>query len=223
VGGPSTPELRVLEAVEQEVGIQHDLLLAAYYVLFAIERKHMLQGRLVQNPNFNVGPTIHGLFDPDGAGDNTDYKVNFAVSVNKELRDELKNVHVQIVGTRGTDVLSHISSVMDPSTKKKDGSFTVGKTLFIYGQRIRIEGNPQVNPDTIESGIGVFFVPPTGAAVQVPVLGIYQNEPSFVQVEVPSTLAKNTAFTLRIVTRFSNSSTLLKTPRIIEYKIKSNA
>jgi hypothetical protein len=120
-------------------------------------------------------------------------------------------------------VLSHISSVKDPSTKKEDGTFTVGKTLFIYGQRVKVIGNPQEDPDVLEEGIGVFFVPATGSPVEV--TNIHMNEPGFVLVEVPSTLAKNAEFTLRIITRYTGGTELLKTPRVIEYphKIKSNA
>jgi hypothetical protein len=128
------------------------------------------------------------------------------------------------VGTRDSGVISHIDSILDPVTKRADDTFTVGKPLFIYGHRLRVIGEPQPTEGAVEAGIGVFFVPPTGAAVQVPNTSIFINDPGMLQVEVPATLAKNTEFTLRIVTRFTDSTTLLKTKRTIEYgsKIKSN-
>jgi hypothetical protein len=225
VGRSSTPERRALKFANRHIGVDTKVALAMYYDFYAIDEEEMLEGYLVQTPNFNICQSVTGIFDPNRPEFNREVnKLGFSVTMNKSLLNKLKNVNVEIIGTHDTTILSHISGIKDPSTRKEDDTFTVGKTLFIYGQRIRILGEPQVNPDAIEAGIGVFFVPPTGATVQVPALGIYQNDPSFVQVEVPSTLAKNTLFTLRIVTRYTDGGSLLKTPRVIEYrnKIKSN-
>jgi hypothetical protein len=226
VGRSTTPETRAAKLAKRNVGLDPEVVLAGYYGMNALEDEEMKEGFLVKTPNFNISQTIHGVFDPTKPIAVGDYKLGFSVTMNKSLLNELKYVNIEPIGTRDAAVLSHISAIKDPSTRREDGTFTVGETLFIYGERIKVVGNPQVNPDTIEAGIGVFFVPPTGAAVQVPALGIYQNEPSFVQVKAPATLAKNTLFTLRIVTRYTNGDTeLLKTPRVIEYsrKIKSNA
>lgn len=44
-----------------------------------------------------------------------------------------------------------------------------------------------------------------------------QNDPKTVIARVPAELAEGT-YTLRIVTQYSNSNTLLKAPRVIEYE-----
>jgi hypothetical protein len=68
-----------------------------------------------------------------------------------------------------------------------------------------------------EPGIGVFFTPTQGGQT-IEATAIYQNTPTTVQVEVPSSLDKNKSYTLSIVTRYTDSSAIyLKNLRTITY------
>jgi hypothetical protein len=71
--------------------------------------------------------------------------------------------------------------------------------------------------EAVEPGVGVFFTPTQGGQT-VQATAIYQNTPTAVQVEVPSKLDKNKAYTLSIVTRYTDSSAIyLKNLRTITY------
>jgi hypothetical protein len=221
-GPPSTVETRAERAAAHQAGADPKVIAAHYYLVKAEEEEDHLNGIPVHDVTFNTTPVLKGQVLP---GEEPNFKIAFAHTLDKNFARKLSSIELVNVGTRDPGVISHIGSILDPVTKRADDTFTVGKPLFIYGEHIKVIGDPQPTEGTVEAGIGVFFVPPAGAAVQVSNASIYINDPSLLQVEVPATLAKNTLFTLRIVTRYANSGKLLKEPRTIEYasKIKSNA
>ncbi len=98
--------------------------------------------------------------------------------------------------------------VTDTVTGLTDGSMTPGDDILISGEKIRVIGDAE--------GIGVFLVNEEGKATQV-TRRLTQNDPKTVIARVPDGLADG-FYTLRIVTQYSNSLTLLKAPRVIEYK-----
>jgi hypothetical protein len=167
-----------------------------------------------------VTPLLGGVVKP--GGDTSGVKKLFSCTVTKPFAAELKNVTLTLRQQKDFEDFAKITGVEDVLTHKTDNTITVGDDIFITGDKIRILGKEQPTPGVIEPGIGVYFVPATGAAIHAP--RINQNEPSFVNVRVPANLAKNQLYTLRIVTRFTGGDLLLANPRTIEYhhKLKTN-
>jgi hypothetical protein len=123
------------------------------------------------------------------------------------MRAALETVGVEVLGEReGT---GYISLVTDISTGKTDGSITPDEDLLIAGDKLKVA------PDD-EAGLGVFFVDAQGADHPV-THRLTENLPSKLIVRVPALVPG--AYTLKVVTRFSNSKVLLQEPRAITYPL----
>jgi hypothetical protein len=173
-----------------------------------IVRKALLQGTAVQDGCVRMAPRVSGVwlgvshaFDPQA------HKLGFDVSPTADMRAALETVGVEVLGEReGT---GYISLVTDISTGKTDGSITPDEDLLIAGDKLK------VTPDD-EAGLGVFFVDAQGTDHPV-THRLTENLPSKLIVRVPALVPG--AYTLKVVTRFSNSTTLLKEPRAISYPL----
>jgi hypothetical protein len=88
------------------------------------------------------------------------------------------------------------------------GTVTPDGDLVIEGEKIKIA---PVN----EEGLGLFFV--ASDESETPVTHpLTQNDPKKIVCRVPAALPADT-YTLKIVTRYSNGTTMLKEPRTIVY------
>jgi hypothetical protein len=172
----------------------------------------ILEGNSVNLGIVKMSPRYTGLLDGADGATVGDHKKTVTVTVTQRLIKALKSVGVRIVGTEKPGDTALIESVYDKASRKKDGSITVGDNIVIKGEKIKIEGEPQEDPDVIEAGLGVFFVPDTGAEVEA--VRIDTNDPTSVEVRVPAGLPKNKSYGLKIVTRYS-TGTLLNNPRAI--------
>jgi hypothetical protein len=172
----------------------------------------ILEGNSVNLGIVKLSPRYTGLLDgADGAAVGN-HRKTVTVTVTQRLLKALKAVGVRIVGTEKPGDTALIESVYDRATRRKDGNITVGDNIVIKGEKIKIEGEPQADPYVFEAGLGVFFVPETGAEVEA--VRIDTNNPTEVEVRVPAGLPKNKTYTLKIVTRFTEGH-LLNNPRTI--------
>ncbi|MDR2927072.1 MAG: DUF4469 domain-containing protein, partial [Cytophagaceae bacterium] len=88
-----------------------------------------------------------------------------------------------------------------------DGTVTVNDDIRIEGDKLKIA------PDG-EEGLGVFFVGDSGETIPV-TRRFTQNDPKTLIARVPA--LPSGQYMLRVVTRYSNGTTLLNTSRVIEY------
>ena len=121
----------------------------------------------------------------------------------KKLDD---NVDVETLGVKNSG--AYIGLVTDLLTRRTDDTITPGEEIRIDGDKIKIlpEGYTE---------FGVFFIDEDGTEHPVGRAPL-ENNPKKVIVRVPALPAGE--YTLRIVTRFSNNSTLLNEPRSIDYE-----
>jgi hypothetical protein len=113
---------------------------------------------------------------------------------------------MEILGVK--DSGAYIGLVTDAATKAIDGHITPGGIMVISGDKLRIA--PTDDPET-----GVFFIPESGDKMKV--TQISQNDPKRLTALIPQLQAGT--YTLQIVTKFSNGSTLLKAARTIVYNM----
>lgn len=139
------------------------------------------------------------LFDP------AKHKVTLDIIPSSEMREALSHVGVEVLEVK--DSSAGIGLVTDTATGLTNGTITIGDDILIAGDKIRVIGD--------DPGIGVFFVNEEGTSVPV-TRRFTQNDPKSVLARVPADLPKGT-YTLRVVTQYSNTSTLLKEPRTIDY------
>ena len=139
------------------------------------------------------------------------YKLTLDMVLSKEMRDALSTVGVEVLGVKEGGGAS-IGLVTDTLTEATDGTITPGEDILIEGAKIKIVGDPDL--------CGVYFIPrdaPEETIYKVE-RRLTQNDPSRIIARVPAELAPG-AYTLRIVTQFSNSTQLLKEPRTLEYEL----
>jgi hypothetical protein len=174
------------------------------------KRRYLLEGYSVQDGNMHMSPRITGnwegtkpLFDPKK------HKITLDASPTAELRKSLESeVGVEVLGMK-TDGGAFIRSVTDVISGKTDGTVTVDGEIIITGEKIRIE-------PLGEEGLYVSFMDIYGgeSPVHSP---LTQNDPKKVICRVPA--LEDGIYKLKIVTRFSSSSALLKHPRTIMYEL----
>jgi len=135
-----------------------------------------------------------------------EHKPTLEVVSSAEIRAMLRGVDVDILGVK--DGGTFIGLVTDTATGFTDGNITAGDDILIEGDKIKID------PLGAE-GLGIFFVNVNGEATPV-TRRLTQNEPQKVIARVPADLPPG-QYTLRILTKFTTASILLREPRVIEY------
>jgi hypothetical protein len=183
-------------------------------------KQAIVAGNSVDLDIVKVSPLVDGPWEDHDSYDEGVHDKTVTVTAKSSLVKALKDVQVDVVGYRKPGDSAVILGVTDKATKKKDYSITVGDNILIKGEKIKVVGLPDPDADddddndsVTEAGIGVFFIPESGAPIQA--TRIDTNLPTEVEVRVPSTLQKGKEYGLQIVTRFSSGNYLLNIPRTI--------
>jgi hypothetical protein len=166
----------------------------------------VLGGSSVQDGVMHISPSVSGLWvGADRTIDPTRQKPTVSISPTAALREGLTGVKMEILGLK--DSGAYIGLVTDAASKATDGHITPNGIVVISGDKLRI-----APLDSNE--LGVFFVDENGQRTQV--TQISQNDPKRLTLLAPPLSAGT--YTLQVVTRFSNGSTLLKVARTIVYE-----
>jgi hypothetical protein len=175
-----------------------------------VRRRFLLEGYSVQTDIVHLAPRVTGnwlgadpLFDPK------EHKITVNAIPTAGLRKALEEeVGVEVLGKK-TEGGAVIGLVTDAFTGKTDGTISVYGNLIITGEKIKIA---PLN----EAGLGVFFVAADGTETpdSIP---LTVNDPKKLIAHVPA--LTDGVYTLKIVTRYSQATTLLKHPRTIVYEL----
>ena len=187
--------------------LQYETLLDILNHSDRLRRERIQQGYSVQTGVCHISPRVTGNwigsaphFDPNL------HKITCDLTASAELRHALEEVSIEVLGVK--DSGARIGLVTDVATGKTDGTITRNGDLIIEGEKIKIA-------PAGEEGLGVFFVHSNGDATPV-TEPLTQNDPKKIICRVPALDAG--VYTLQIVTRFSQSATLLKEPRTMIYE-----
>lgn len=194
--------------MEKGSEVSYETLLSSIRKYDLVVREAIQQGYSVMTENCQFTPRVAGSWIT--AADQFDparHKITLDTVLTATMRDALGRIGVEVLGVKESG--AGITRVTDGYTGRRDGIVTIGDTIDIEGDKIRIAGTA--------AEVGVFFVDASGAVTQA-TGRLRRNDPKFVQVQVPSTLTDGTQYTLRIVTQFTSSNNLLKDPRTIEYE-----
>jgi hypothetical protein len=172
-----------------------------------IVRDALIQGSAVQDGCVHISPRVSGAwFGVSHAFDPHTHKIGLAVSPSADMRAALEDVSVEVLGEK--DAGAYIALVTDIATGKTDGVITPDEDAVISGDKIKI------TPEG-EAGLGVFFVGVDGTTHPL-THKLAENHPKKLLIRVPNLPAG--AYTLKVVTRYASSSTLLQQPREIAYE-----
>jgi hypothetical protein len=169
-----------------------------------VRRERLLQRDCIQTGITHIAPRVLGnWFGSTANYDPEIHKLTFDMTSSAELAAALNNVGVEVLGVK--DSGARIGLITDVTTGKTDGTITVGGDLLVDGIKIK------VFPEE-EEGNGVFFA---GDGVDIPVTQRFsRNDPKRLTIRIPELSPGQ--YRLKIVTRYSNGTTLLKKCRTIE-------
>jgi len=171
-----------------------------------IVREQLQRGFSVLTGVCQLSPKVTGTWIGANAKFNPEaHKITLDIVPSAEMRAALKNVGIEVLGVK--DGGAFIGLVTDTATRLADGTITAGDDIRIDGDKLKID------PEG-EEGLGVFFVNTDGEVIPV-TRNLTQNDPKRIIARVPELPAGQ--YTLRVVTRYTTATTLLKEPRIIDY------
>ena len=169
-------------------------------------REQLQRGNSVLTGCCQMTPKVTGTWIGANAKFNPAvHKLTLDMIPSAEMRAALKEVGVEVLGVR--DGGAFIGLVTDTATGLADGTITAGDDIRIDGDKLKIA------PDD-ETGLGVFFVNADGDMIPV-TRRLTQNDPKRLIARAPDLPAGQ--YTLRVVTRFTGGSNLLKESRVIDY------
>ena len=193
--------------VDEGSEYKYDTLLSIINQHDRIIREAVMDGYSVLTKTCQYTPRVTGSwigtsakFDPEK------HKVTLDITLSSEMREALSHVGVEVLTVK--DSGARIGLVIDTSTGLSNDTITPGDDIRIEGEKIRIAGEA--------AGNGVFFIASDGTEHPV-TRRLTTNDPKSLLARVPADLTDG-QYTLRIVTQFSNTTTLLKEPRTIEYE-----
>ena len=171
-----------------------------------IIREQVQRGYSVLTGCCQITPRVTGSWlGANAKFDAKTHRITLDVVPSAEMRAALQEVSVEVLGVK--DGGAFIGLVTDTATGFTDGSITRGDDVRIEGDKLKIA------PDD-DPALGVFFIDADGMATPV-TRRLTQNDPKRLIARVPDLPAGQ--YTLRVVTRFSQSNALLNDPRSIEY------
>lgn len=186
--------------------IKYDTLLSIIKQRDRIVREHLMLGYSVLTDVCQFTPRVTGKWDGETAKyDPAIHKLTLDIVPSDLMRANLGQVGIEVLGKKGD--VGRIGTVIDTLTGLANGHITPNEDIQIDGDRIRINGS--------DSSVGIFFVSEDGKTVTPVTRRLTLNAPSRIIARVPALADGN--YTLRIVTQYTQGTTLLKTPRTIEY------
>jgi hypothetical protein len=189
---------------------QYETLLSIINQVDRIKREKLLAGTSVQDGIAHFTPRVAGNWIGAIARFDREYhRITLDIAPTAAMRKALsEEVDVEVLGVR--DSGAYIGLVTDLSTGVADGEILLDEDFAIEGNKIKID-------PIKEDALGIFLVPQEGTKPPTKITTrLIQNDPKKIIARVPATLDKGT-YQLRIVTRFTGTSTPLKEPRTITY------
>ncbi|MDR1170242.1 MAG: DUF4469 domain-containing protein [Prevotellaceae bacterium] len=174
-----------------------------------VRKQSLMEGCSVQTEICHITPRVPGNWIGSAAPfDPKKHKRTCDCSITEDLRKAFEEeVGVEVLGVK--DSGARIGLVTDVTTGKIDGTITPNGDILIDGVKIRV-----IPADS--EGIGIFFVNEAGTETQV-TQPLSRNDPKKITCRVPA--LANGEYTLKIVTKYSNSNILLNDPRTLTYEL----
>lgn len=165
--------------------------------------RQVCQGNIVVTKAATYMPSIVGSFTAEGVVDPDVNKPQVNVVISDEFRRALTDVSLEFSGRVLEEGGAAILTVTDLNTKRTDGHVGRGHMVRLGGRKIRA-----LNQEGGDGAVTLYNESEIGETVTE--LGV--NDPSEIIFIFPIDLAEG-KYRLEIETYFSNSTTLLKTPR----------
>lgn len=199
--------------VDEGVPVKPEVLHAIIEQFNHVKEEYLLEGHPVFDGLTHYSPAITGVWTGNEPFTEGRHRATVNTSLSRSFMRKLTRVGVQMAGMCPNG--AYIALATDVRTRQHN-VMTPGDNLLIVGRRIKIVGLPQ--PDgSLEPGVGLFLIPTDGGD-PIPLDDLRDNLPSSVTVRIPDDLPQGGSYHLRIVTRYTTCTRLLKTPKTLSYK-----
>jgi hypothetical protein len=206
--GKKTLRNREIAHIMKEMGVEGKVEYIEHILEQAdgVVREYVKRGHSVLTGCAQFTPRVQGVWESATANyDPAKHRIGLHIIPSAEMREALRAVSLEVLGVKPDGAV--IGLVTDTSTGLADGNMVSGDVISITDNKIKIA------PDN-DASMGVFFIDADEKVIPV-THRLIQNDNAKVIVQVPTLPAGQ--YILRIVTRFSSSSILLKEPRVVEY------
>jgi hypothetical protein len=168
----------------------------------------LCDGFAVSTGYYSIHPNVGGIFEKVTEGHDAEkHPITFRFRIRAPLRALAKHIVVEVEGL--ADVQGYIDEFVDVSTEAVNETLTPGGEFSISGHKIKVVGD---KPE-----VGVYFVSADDASLRVKVSGhLAENTTSKLIGMIPVLSAG--AWKVEVATQFASGGTLLKEPRVIEFK-----
>lgn len=164
----------------------------------------ILAGYSVNLPLFNTSFSISGVFEsPLDTFDGNRHKLNVNLTKGLLLREAERKVKFE--KTNNPAPLPQIQEIRDSISGAVNEKLTAKGVVELRGYNLKIEGT--------DDSCGLWFVAENGTQTKAGV--IIENKPSKIIAMIPE--LPDGSYQLKVVTQFSNSLRLLKTPKLFVY------
>jgi hypothetical protein len=198
------------QIVKERSELRYDTIVSILNERDGVVRNAVLNGSSVQSGNVHISPRVSGSWiGADPVFDPKEHRITVTVTPTAELRMALEEVGVEVLGKKA-DGGAVVGLVTDVLTGKVDGTVSPGGDIIIEGSKIKVY-------PADEEGLGVFFTDVNGTDTPLD-YPITANNPKRIVCRVPAALTSG-EYTLKIVTRFTASTALLKHARAIVYEL----
>jgi hypothetical protein len=164
----------------------------------------LCDGFTVNTGYYSIYPNVGGLFKtPHEKPNPKEHPLTFRFRPNLPMKKLAESISVDVDGV--APVGGWIDEFTDTEEHSVNHVFVPGNMFVITGHKIKIEGD--------DPGCGLYFVPVDDPSGAVKATRISENTPSRITGISPAT--EHSKIRLEIRTQYSDSSTLLKKPRVI--------
>ena len=199
--------------VKERTEYRKDTIINILNIINDVKLEFLAQGNSINDGITLYEPTITGVFEGETVFDEKKNSCIVNVHTTKEVREMLANVRPSYTGLTVDNGGAVIEKVVDSSSGSVNEMITPGKVITITGKKIRV-----VAEESMEPQYCVSFVNEEGSEEYFLEDPIITNDPSKVVVQVPP--IPSGSYRLVIKTLYSTTSTTLKAPRHIAFKIK---
>lgn len=193
----------VLDRMEaKNPGVHRETMALAVKLYHEVISELVMNGYSVNTDLFRAVPQVKGVA-VGNAWDPERNSIYVSLTQGKQLREEIKDTTVQILGDR--QAAMYINGTQDNATRATDLSATAGRNFTVLGKNIKVAGTDASVGITLTSAA-------TSTVTKLDQDMLVVNDPSRLIILLPANL-KDGEYTLTVTTQYTAGKSLLKAPR----------
>ena len=201
--GNLTREDVISQMRKEDTGLREETIEHVVNLHNRIVSDLVLSGYSVNTGLFRAVPQFRGVVE-NGQWNPKKNSIYVSITQDKDLREAIAETSVHILGEKG-DVM-YIIGGEDTVTRATDGTATAGRNYIVHGRMLKIAGD--------DESVGITLTnTSSGEVTRILPDMLAVNNPTQLVILLPPNLPDG-EYTLTVTTQYSQTKTLLKTPRV---------